>query len=314
MSRNRQHSVIEPRLIGLATRAYPPDVRDRTGVEMLDTALDLARGSSREALRESLALVRGGLKARANLAAQMGTRRLIANACAQGVTVWGLALLLALLRVDRLMMITGAGWTPEQTIVFVAIQVLLILAIAVALLGYDRGAALLGLAWVATALCQYIVRERSLLAMAGSERAIHWVVWALVPLVCYLVMLRQPRTRPRDPRRLVWLAAALAIGLAPSVGATNFGRVAGLGDLGLPLLALLAALVVGLFLVPVTSTLPLAFALALVAYGLSSWTTPHGFADTQEVALRWAMTVAGPLLLVGGATVRLVRARRRVTG
>ena len=101
----------------------------------------------------------------------------------------------------------------------------------------------------------------------------------------------------------------LAVGLAPSLAAGNFGY--GLGIEGLVLLVLL---VVGLLLLPVTSTLPMAFSLALVAYGLSRWTGPGvGSMDTGILAMRWAMTVAGRLLLVGGAMLRLGRARRRVT-
>jgi hypothetical protein len=301
----RDHDrAVEPYLIALAMRAYPTEVRDRSGGEMLDTALDVSRGSAWRALREGLTLVRGGLKARANLAAEAGTRRLIANACAQGVTLWGLALLISALRFDRSLLTTpGVYWSGHGEIFFIAVQVLIACAVAAALIGNDRVSAVFGLAWVGISLYQY-------LAPNSRPSTLHWVLTVLVPLACYLVMLFAPCVRRRDPRRLLWLVAAVAFGLAPPIGFANFGY----GLLGPEGFVLLVALVAGLFLLPVTSTLPLAIALALVAYGVSRWTIPGTeFADTGALAMRWAMTVVGPVLLVGGATLRLVRARRRVT-
>lgn len=170
----------------------------------------------------------------------------------------------------------------------------------------DRIAALFGLAWIGVQLQEELTRPSW---PGASVPAAHSIALVLVPLACYVAMLLMPRTRPRDARRLLWLAAVVLVGLAPSVGFANFGY-----GLGLQGMVLLALLVIGFFLVPAAPSLPLAFALALIADGLSLWTRAGGFGFTELHSVRWAMTTAGPLLLAGGAALRLVSARRSAAG
>jgi hypothetical protein len=289
------------RIVRAAMLAYPPEVRNARGSEMLDTALDVTRESPRRLLRESLALARSGLRARAGVTAEAGTRRLTANVCAQGATVWGLVLLIAWLHLDK-QIYDNAGSVPQQTL-YIAYQVLLALAIAAALIGYDRISAVFGLAWIVVLLDATLTLSHWL-GGGSHEWVAHWISFVAVPLACYLVMLLRPRARRRDARRLLWLAVAVLIGLAFPV---YVGVGYGLGLSGMVLLVLALA---GLFLLPAGSSLPLAFALVLVAHGLSLWTLPGGFALTEAHSVRWAMTTVVPVLLTAGAALRLVSARR----
>ena len=127
-------------------------------------------------------------------------------------------------------------------------------------------------------------------------------------------MLLMPRARRRDARRLLWLAAALLAGLAPSPTLTNFSADSvTLGGLGLSGMLLLALVLAGLLLLPTASSLPLALALVLLTYGLSLWTLPPGSSIPNET-MRWVMTSAGPPLLIVGAALSLASARRRLAG
>jgi hypothetical protein len=101
------------RIVRAAMLAYPPQVRDARGGEMLDTALDVTRESPGRLPRESLALVRSGLRVRTGLTAETGTRRLTANVCAQGVTAWGLLVLTGALQFDRIWLSIGVGQLPR---------------------------------------------------------------------------------------------------------------------------------------------------------------------------------------------------------
>lgn len=307
--------MIAERLAGIALLAYPREARESRGREMVGTVLDLSERSPWLVVGESLALIHAGLRVRASITARSGSRRLAATVCAQAATVWGLVLLIAYLQLDRMILDSrgvalreGALFTTQalfhgEVALFLP-QALIAASVAAALIGCDRIAALFGLAWIGFSFQHDLPDAR----WVHSDRPAHVIALALVPAACYVVMLLMPRARRRDARRLLWLAAAVLIGLAPSPDFTNFGPGVRLGGLGLGGTLLLLLLVVGLFLLSAGSSLPLAFALALLAYGLSFWTLPGGVALNS--AVRWAMTSAGPLLLVGGATLRLASARR----
>lgn len=310
--------MIAERVARIALLAYPPHMRESRGDEMMGTLRDVSMGSWWRVLGESLALIRSGLRARAGTTAGSGGARLAATVCAQAATVWGLVLLTAYLQLDR-MILDSRGVALREGALFmtqalhgeVALflpQALIAASVAAALIGSDRIAALLGLAWIGFSFQHDLPDAR----WVHTDRPAHVIALALVPAACYLVMLLMPRARRRDARRLLWLAAALLIGLAPSPDFTNFGPGVRLGGLGLGGTLLLLVLVAGLLLLCAGSSLPLAFALALLAYGLSLWTLPGGVALNSTV--RRAMTSAGPLLLVGGAALRLASARRRLAG
>lgn len=78
--------MIARRLLGLAMLAYPPDLREARGDEIVDTVLNVSHGSPWRVTRESVALIRSGLGARANVTASSGARRLAATVCAQAAT------------------------------------------------------------------------------------------------------------------------------------------------------------------------------------------------------------------------------------
>jgi hypothetical protein len=288
----------EKRLAGIVMLAYPAEVRIARGDEMLSTALDASKGSPWLLLRETLALLRSGLRARASATVEAGTRRLAAKVCAQAATVWGIVLLTEFVRFDKLIY-SQVGSTRDE-VLYLAYQVLLVIALAAALVGYDRISAVLGLAWIGA----YLAAAHGGWDWRGFGVA-HWFAVVVVPLVGYIVMLIAPRARGRDARRLAWLAVVL-IGLVPP---ELFQLGYGLGPLGMILLVLLLA---GLFMLPAGSTLPLAFALALIGWGLGLWTRPGGFALTEWHSLRWAMITAGPVLLMTGSALRLLSARRRL--
>jgi hypothetical protein len=310
--------MIAERLAGIALLAYPREVRESRGGEMVGTVLDVSEGSPWRVLGESVALIRSGLRARASIAAGSGSRRLAATVCAQAATVWGLVLLIAYFQLDRMILDSSIAqregglfltqWETGEVALFLT-QSLIAASVAVALIGYDRIAALFGLAWTGFSLQQDLSS-----GVGGWGPPAHVIALLLIPAVCYLVMLLMPRARRRDGQRLLWLAGATLVGLAPSSDFTNFGpdsvRLGGLGLSGMVLLALLLA---GLFLLPARSSLPLAFALALLIYGLSLWTLPHRVPLPNET-IRWVMTSAGPPLLIIGATLTFASARRRSAG
>ena len=307
--------MIADRLARVALLAYPRGVRESRGGEMLGTVLDVSEGSPWRLLVETLVLIRSGLRARASLTAGSGSRRVVATACAQGATVWGLVLLIAYFQLDRMILgssgvAQGEGglfftqWVTGEVGLFLT-QALIAVSVTAALVGYDRTAALWGLAWIGVSLHTDLSAS-----FAGWDRAGHVIALLLVPAACYVAMLLKPRARHRDARRLLWLAAGALVGLAPSPALTNFGY----GVLGVSGIVLLALLVAGLLLLPAGSSLPLAFALALLAYGLSLWTLPAGVPPIDASAVRRAMTTLGPMLLVVGATLRLASARRCLAG
>jgi hypothetical protein len=81
--------VIAERILGLAMRAYPNDVRKALGDEMVGTVLDVSGRSNAQLLCESLALARSGFGARARVACAAGSRRLAFDVCAQAATATG---------------------------------------------------------------------------------------------------------------------------------------------------------------------------------------------------------------------------------
>lgn len=126
------------RLGRLALRAYPADVRDECGEEMLGTLLDAGDDSRRAFARGIRSLLVGGALERARDNARVGNRRLVADAfCLAGV----LSSLLELRQMTEL-----PFGPPVWTIVVLAGVP------AFAVLGRDRMAGLCGLAVTVNAL------------------------------------------------------------------------------------------------------------------------------------------------------------------
>ncbi len=167
-----------------ALRAYPPAARQTRGLEMLGMLLDAGEQSNWAFVRESGSLVLGGLRERGAIAARAGTRRLIADSCSQAVLIF---LMLWLIRALSTEAIAG----PSRQLMIQAVVLAAILACA--LVGYERIAAVSGLA--------------ALVAYGPLGPRIQPVLLAmlLVAIGCLLVMVCGSRKRPRDPRRLLWL-------------------------------------------------------------------------------------------------------------
>ena len=176
--------MIRERIGQAALRAYPPAVRQTRGPEMLGMLLDAGEQSNRAFVRESGSLVLGGLRERRAITARAGSRRLIADACCQAVIILLMLLMISLLSTEL-----SAG--PSQQLLVQ--QVILAAILACALIGYERIAAISGLA----ALAAY--------GPLGPHTQPVLLARVLVPIACLLVMVLAPQRRPRDPRRLLWL-------------------------------------------------------------------------------------------------------------
>jgi len=187
--------VIRERIGRAALRAYPPAVRQTRGLEMLGMLLDAGEQSNRAFVRESGSLALGGLRARGAITARAGTRRLVADACCQAVIIFVTLWLISALKTEA---IAGPGqqWVV-QAVVLAAI-------LACALIGYERIAAVSGLA----ALIAY--------GPLGQHTQLVSLAKVLVPIGCLLVMVRAPQRRPRDPRQLLWLLPVGVLAALPA--------------------------------------------------------------------------------------------------
>ena len=195
--------MIRRRIGQAALRAYPRAVRQTRGLEMLGMLLDAGERSNWAFVRESGSLVLGGLRERGAITARAGTRRLLADACCQAVLI---CLTLWLIHALNTEIIGG----PSRRLLIQ--EVVLAAILACALIGYERIAAISGLA--------------ALIAFGPLGPHTHLVLLAelLVPIACLLVMVRAPRERPRGPRRLLWLlpvAALVALQAHADVGLTE---------------------------------------------------------------------------------------------
>jgi hypothetical protein len=189
--------VIRERIGQAALRAYPPAVRQTRGPEMLGMLLDAGEQSNRAFVRESGSLVLGGLRERRAITARAGIRRLIADSCCQAVLIWLMLLMISVLSTE---LSAGPRW--QLLVQGVVVAALL----ACALIGFERIAAISGLAAFAA------------FGPLGPHTQLVLLAKGLVPIACLLIMVRAPRQRPRDPRRLLWLVPVLVLpALAPPV-------------------------------------------------------------------------------------------------
>ena len=179
--------MIRERIGQAALRAYPSEARQSRGREMLGMLLDAGEQSTLAFVRESGSLVLGGLHERRAITARAGSRRLVADACCQAVIIF---LMLWLISAPKTEAVAG----PSQQLVVQAVVLAAILACA--LVGYERIAAVGGLA----ALVAF-----GPLGPLGPHIQPVWLARVLVPIACLLVMVCAPERRPRDPRRLLWL-------------------------------------------------------------------------------------------------------------
>lgn len=187
-------------IAALALRAYPERVRATRGPEMLATLLDTSEGSMLALTREIADLLRSGLRLRSRATAAHGLARLVADGFCLG------AMLAIAARIS-----TSVGFQPGRWQFW-----LIAAALALALVGYDRIAGLVGLGW--------ILLTNPVDPFGGHVVTVYRTA---VPLVLaldlglavpLLVMVLAPRRRPREYRRLLWLAPVGAVGWAWSLG------------------------------------------------------------------------------------------------
>lgn len=176
--------MIRERIGQAALRAYPPAVRQTRGPEMLGMLLDAGEQSSWALVRESGSLVLGGLRERGAITARAGTRRLLADSCCQAVLIWLTLWLISALNAG------GVAGPSKQLLVQ---EVVLAAILVCALIGYERIAAVSGLAAIAA------------YSPLGLHTQLVLLAKVLVLIACLFVMVRAPRQRPRDPRQLLWL-------------------------------------------------------------------------------------------------------------
>ncbi|MGH2834006.1 MAG: hypothetical protein ACRDK2_14630 [Solirubrobacteraceae bacterium] len=278
------------RLLEMALRAYPLQVRLEQGEEMLGTALDLSCGSWSLFMQEALALRRGGLRARVRITTAVPPRQLAADVFAQAASLWAIYVLTTLFRA-----VTGAHWhaTVEEVIYVVA----LLLSVVLAVLRYDRLAGLCGWGWIFVLL--YMTRmpfSWSSGVSVVSQPLTGVILRSLIPAVGYTAMILAPRSGSHDPRRLAWLVGPGAIALmVPRYSAPGFEIVM--------LSAMLAA---GLVRLASDPRLALACVLLLINVELSRWALGARLFNGR-LLLGWVLASA-PLVLAA-CVLRLYTAR-----
>jgi hypothetical protein len=181
----------------MALTAYPAEIRDARGEEMLAVVLDASAGRSRTSgfAREIAHLVRAGLRLRAVATARVGPSRLVADgACL--AAAWILALDLATLLGQRV-----RGLSDADALLAPWSIALLAVVLAAVLVGFDRVGGVGALLWTAS-------RTPALLDDVSAGRVL---VAAIVPVACFAVLIAAPRRRGLDVRRIAWLALPVAL-------------------------------------------------------------------------------------------------------
>lgn len=276
------------------------------------SGLDLARRSILRLTAEGVGSARGGLRARAGARAPLSRRDLLSQCCARTATVYGLVMFVVWLGWERWTYTSTFASETRSVYGVVArglpLVVLLGLATGLALVGYRRLAGLAGLAWIGFYLAGVLSRP-AFLFLRGSNLAydLHSLALIVVPLVCYLVMIVAPGAGDRRSQRLGWLLGAWLLG----------GIVAGPGaplelfaSIGTDNALLVSVLILGVCSLAIDGWRAVAFALALLAFGLGSWMWTLAIDRYEYLPL--ALTTLGPVLLMVGAAARMLSARREL--
>jgi hypothetical protein len=263
----------------MALTAYPAAVRDARGDEIRATLLDATDGRRLAGFaRELGGLAAAGLRVRATDTARVGPARLIADgACL--ATAWILTRELATLLGQRVRGEHDALLAP-WTVALAAV------VLALVLIGHDRLGGIGALLWTAT-------RTPALLHDVSASTVL---LAAIVPVLCFTVLIVTPRRRPTDLRRLAWLALpiALAAALGPPPWEQNPVLIAAVW------LGVLATLAAALVLLPTDPRLALAGALSLSDVAL------RGLATHPTTPAAFAVAAVGP----AAAAVVVLRTRR----
>lgn len=178
-------------LAGLAALALPVSMRESRGDEIVGTLLDcVGDGSRARFVRELCDLVGMGLRARTS---GRGARRLVADGFCRGA-ILVMTLDLSTLLAQKL------GGIQDPLLSWVSIAALGI-ALATALVGAERPAGIVALAWTFARLPQ----------LASENPTFQGIAPTVVPVLCFTVLILAPRRRGLDLRRVAWLATTAAL-------------------------------------------------------------------------------------------------------
>ena len=258
--------------VAAALLTLPASIREARGDEITGTVLDCAGDGSRARfVHELTALVWMGLRARS---LGRGTRRLVADGFCRG------AILVMTLDLSTLLAQKLDGL--QDPLLSWASIASLGLALAVALIGAERLAGVVALAWGLARVPELVSHNPTFRGIAPT----------IVPVVCFIVLTLAPRRRGLDPRRLAWLAATAALVLAYNhrVDVAPFTAVVSLAAV---ILMLTAILTIG-------SDPRLAIACALPAIYVALMVAG------KPAPAAWLLVLGPPMLL----TIAAISARR----
>jgi hypothetical protein len=272
------------RLVRAGLLAYPPAVRAALGPEMTATLLDAGTGSHRRFARELADLARLGLRARATRVASAGPGRVVADGiCLAGT--W-------LMTLDLSTLLSQSVRGMRDPLLAPASIALLGVALALALVGFDRLAGIAALVWTAARMP----------ALLDHHPGMALVVLAVtVPsAACFAVLAFAPRRRAPDLRRLAWLIVPAT--LVATLGPPTYEQ----SPILLTVVAVAAILVVvaAVALLPTDPRLAIAGAVPLSDLGI-------GVAGNATDAFAALFIAATPLVLAVAVT-RTRRLRRNV--
>ncbi|MHB1468478.1 MAG: hypothetical protein ACYCU0_11790 [Solirubrobacteraceae bacterium] len=234
------------------------------------------------------------------------------NCCAQAATIWGLLILVDWVGWTRWLyaLDVSHGRVGGGVVLQMSLDALLALSVAFALVGYRRISGVVGLAWIGVLLAETLGRPPVLSGLDGSD--VHWIAFVLIPTACYATMTVGPRASERHPSRVGWLLTALLLGglLAPPEAPLELFQ-----SIGLMNLLLVLAILAGFVALAVDLHRAVPFALALISFGLASWTARTVLeSSTLHSHLQLGVTTLGPLVLLAGAAARIFSTRRSVVG
>ncbi|MHB1859929.1 MAG: hypothetical protein ACYCUM_07465 [Solirubrobacteraceae bacterium] len=246
-------------------------------------------------------------KLRLSASSPSSRRELVARCLAQAVTVWGLLVLVDWVDSTRLLyeLDLSHARVGGGVLLQIALDALLALSLAFTLVGYPRIGGFVGLAWIVVLLVKTFGRPPLIASLYGSY--LHWLAFVLVPAVCYAAVTIRPARRERHPLRLAWLAAALLVGglIAPAPAPLELFQSIGLMNILFVLVTL-----AGVLALAFDARMAVPFALALISFGLASWTAPGVLeSSTLRAHLQIGVTTLGPLVLLAGAIARLISTR-----
>ena len=279
--------MIRERLARIALQAFLPEVRAARGEEMLGTLLDTSASSRVRFAHEIVDLVRVGLRGRALATARAGARRVVADGVCLAA-VWFLTLFLSSDLGVRIQ--GGEPGYPDDPITPVSLA-LLGVALALALVGYDRIAGAVALCFAASV----VVHTGGVGLTNGSRGPL------LVATLCFCVLVLAPRRRRPDPHRLAWLGLAGTLSVVSSASDDPTATVL--------LLGLILLVPPALALLPTDPRLAIACAVPATGFGIRIAHNP-GKPSPLGVFVIAVILASAPLVLTVAATqTRRLQAR-----